>query len=624
MTTPQSIRMILLLTALALLTAPPSQAQYSGYEPPRWHANGFVGFSLTHTSQSVNDAAPGDQLFPIGDVRVNSDGFLLDPRFLHLNLGLDFQKGANTSDRGSLDSGGLNTAMSAVFLPRSHVPLRASYTKTSHGVTGLGLDQNDDSSRLDIQWDMLFPSLPHVSASFQQYANTVHVPTSFTDRSYDEKAVNLGVSDSWKGWQWNGNFSAGKGNTTGVSGLGLDTLFNNSSRAAGFNLNRTFWDNKARLLFENRDIWRHDHLGGDGTSDTSDITNTASFNVQLTPKIMVDAAYGYSQVGFEGTGINTLVSGNPIQTIALVSSTSNSVSGRLDYRPMEWLRLTQEVRTIHSAPALGTTLESRTSFTETASSISADHRLAGFDLQGLYTGRFQLAGTTLDNSPNSWSNSFSGRAGWGDVRWARLTAYGQITRLNLVEQIGGFTDEKRIGMEAETHRVRYFRLRATGEYSQIALLNLSGDTRTKNRLFSLQADQRRFSLVYTHAAMDGAGAIFPLGLIDRQFLVVPLPVSELIATPLLNRSTTSNSVNLIARPRRRLDAMVTWRVEDTQLATFRQKFNILQADARYHLGKVSLEGGYSRNLNELAAITGLGSTRLSIWYFRIGRDFRIL
>ncbi|MBZ5522490.1 MAG: hypothetical protein LAP21_09645 [Acidobacteriia bacterium] len=623
MTTPQSIRIALLTAALALLTSLPAHAQYPGYEPPRWHVNGFAGFDLTHTSQSINDLTSTDQLFPIGDLRLNSDGFLLDPRFLHLNAGFDFQKGANTSDRGELSSGGINTAVSGVFLPKSHVPLRASYTKTNHGVTGLGLDQNDDSSRLDIQWSMLFPNLPQVNASFQQYGNTVHVPASFADRTYHEKALNLGVSDSWKGWRWSGNFSAGKGDSTGVSGLGLNSLFDNSSRAAGLNVTRTFWENKARLLLENREVWRKDHLGGDGNSSSAEYTDTASFNVQLNSKVMLDAGYGFSQVGFEGTGFNTLISGGiPIQSIFLVSSSSHTASGRADYRPNDWLRLTQEVRTVRSTPAVAT-LESRTSFTETSSTVSAEHRVAGFDLLGAYTGRFQLSGTTLGNAPSSWSNSFTGRAGWGDVRYVRLAAFGQNTRLNLVEQIGGFTDEKRVGMEAETHHIRYFRLRATGEYSQIALLNISGDTRNKSLIYSLQADNRLFTVVFTTAFMDGAGALFPLGLIDRQFLVVPLPISQLLATPLLNRTTDSRSLSLIARPRRRLDVSVMWRQEDTRLTATDQTFNVLQADARYRLGKFSVEGGYSRNLNDVTAITGLTGSRLALWYLRIGRDFRI-
>jgi hypothetical protein len=614
-----AVAVVLVCSALA-----GAQYQYPGYETPRWHVNGFAGFDITHTSQTTTPSETSvGQLFPLGDLRLNTDGFLLDPRFLHLNAGFDYQKGANTSERGDLGMGGTNIAVSSVFLPKSHVPFRASYTKTNHGVSGLGLDQNDDNSRLNLQWNMLFPSLPQLNVSYQKYSTTVHVPTSFADRTSDDQAFNAGLSDSWKDWRWSGNFSMGNGNSTGVSQISLNSPFDNSTRAGAFHLGRAFWDNKARLTFENREIWRKDHLGGDGTSRSSELTNNANFNVQLSEHVSMDVGYGFSQLDFQGDGFgNILLPGGAVQVISLASSTSNAATGRVDYHPKDWLRFTQEVRTTLSSPIAGIT-ESRTSFTETASTVAANHRWRNFDVMGAYTGRYQLAGTTLDKAPNSWSNSFNGRASWGDSRYLRLTAFGQNTHLNLVEQIGGFTDEKRVGMEAETHRVKFFRLRAAADYSNVELLNVSGDTRTKMTSYSLQADQRRFSLTFNSSFMDGAGALFPDGLIDRTFLVVPLPINVLLATPLLNRTTHTKTFGLIGRPRRRLDVAVLWRTEDTKLVNSEQTFNVLQADARYHLGKFSLEGGYSRNLNDVTVVTGLSGTRLAIWYFRIGRDFRV-
>ena len=105
--------------------------------------------------------------------------------------------------------------------------------------------------------------------------------------------------------------------------------------------------------------------------------------------------------------------------------------------------------------------------------------------------------------------------------------------------------------------------------------------------------------------------------------MVPLPINALLATPLLNRTTHTQTVSLIGRPRRRLDVAVAWRKEDTRLVNSEQTFNILQADARYRLGKFSLEGGYSRNINDVTVVTGPSGTRLALWYFRIGRDFRV-
>jgi hypothetical protein len=627
MTRALPIRKIVWVAALSMIPAIPAGAQYTNYEPPRWHANGYAGFNLTHTSQEqVDGNGQSDQLFPLGDLRLNTNGFLVDPRLLDLNTALDYQKGVNSSDVGDLSTGGLNLAISSVFLPRSRFPLQVAYERTNHGVSGLGLNQNDDSSRLDARWSMLTPKLPQLTLSFQKYDNTVHVPASFADHNYSETAFSAGASDSWKEWHWNGNFSQAYGNSSGsASILGLNSTFDNSTRAGGLNVSRNFWDSKARLTFDNRELWRHDSLSGDGSNRTSEFTNNVNFDVQVTPRVTLAAGYGFTKVDFSGGSFNGVLGpgSTPVQVLSIASSTSNSVSGRVDYRPWDWLRFSQDVRTVRLTPISGVT-ESETSFTDTASTVAAEHRWRSLDLMGSYTGRYQLTGTTLNNTPDSWSNSFTGRVGWGNVQRVRLTAVAQDTRLNLVEQIGGFTDEKRASLEAETHIIKNFRFRLNGEYSNVDLLNVSGDTRSKNVLYSAQVDHRRFSVWYSASFMDGAGALFPEGLIDRNFLVVPLPISQLLATPLLNRTTDARTAGLIGRFRRNLDLMVIYRTEDVKLLSSEQKFKVLQGDARYRIGKVTVEGGYSRNLNDVINVTSLNGTRLAVWYIRIGRDFRIL
>jgi len=627
MTRALPIRPLAGLLALVILAALRAQAQYPSYEPPRWHATGFAGFNITHTSQEqANGDGQSDQLFPLGDLRINSNGFLLDPRFLDINTALDYQKGVNSSDVGDLSTGGMNLVFGSSFLPKSHYPLRVSYERTSHGVAGLGLNQNDDGSRLDAQWNILTPRLPHLTLSFQKYDNTVHVPASFADHNYNDTAFSAAASDSFQDWRWTGNFSQGHGNSSGAASLlGIDSSFENSTRSGSFNLDRNFLENRARLMFENREIWRHDSLSGDGNNRSSEFTDNVNFSFQATPRVTLDAGYGFARVDFSGEAFNSILApgGAPVQVLSLISSTSNSFSGRVDYRLLDWLRLSQDVRTVFTSPIAGIA-ESRTSFTDTASTIAAEHRWRSLELMGSYTGRFQITGTTLDNTPNSWSNSFTGRIAWGNVQRLHVTALAQDTRLNLVEQIGGFTDEKRVGVELETHRLKRLRFRLTGDYSQIDLLNLSGDTRSKNVLYSAQADHRLFSLWFSLSHLDGAGALFPDGLIDRQFLVVPLPVSQLLNTPLLNRTTDAKSAGVIGRPRRNLDLLLTWRAEDVTLVSSRQEFKVLQGDARYRLGRFSLEGGYSRNLNDVTNITGLSGNRLAVWYFRIGRDFKIL
>lgn len=622
MLSQQPIRTFLLMGLLITLSVA-AYGQYPDVEPQRWRVTGFAGVDLSHTSQSITEGTESQQFYPLGDLRLNGDGFLLDPRFLRLDVGMDFQKGVNSSQRGDLDTGGLNFALTTAFLPRSHLPLRVTYTRNDHGVSGLGLNQNEDDSRLGVEWNVSFPSLPHISASFQKYDTKVHVPTSFSDRTFDQIGVDLGVSDIWKEWQWAGNFALGNSDSSGVSGLDLTAPFEDSSRTGNFTLNRNFWENKARLRFENRELWRHDALGGDGFSDSREFTDIANFTVQLNRQWSVDTGYGFSKVDFEGSNFGRLIpGGGPTQVISISSGTSNTFTGRVSYRPTDWLRLTQEARTTRSSPTQGL-LDSRTSFTDTSSTVSAEHRWHGFDLMGTYIGRYQLSGTTLNESPSSWSNSYIARVAWGDARNVRLTAVAQDNRLNLVEQIGGFTQDKHVGFEAESHRLKLFRLRASADRSWLELLNISGNTRTGITSLSFQAEHRLFTVSYMRSYADGAGALFPLGLFNNQFLVIPLPVGQLVGTPLLDRTTHTQSVSLLARPRRRLDVVFVWRQEDVRLVTSDQTFDILQADARYHLGRVTLEGGYSRNLNDVTSITGPAGNRLARWYVRIGRDFRI-
>ena len=92
----------------------------------------------------------------------------------------------------------------------------------------------------------------------------------------------------------------------------------------------------------------------------------------------------------------------------------------------------------------------------------------------------------------------------------------------------------------------------------------------------------------------------------------------------MDRTSHAKTAGLIGRFRRNLDLLVAWRTEDVVLAASAQEYKVLQADARYRIGKVSVEGGYSRNLNDVTNITGLSGNRLAVWYIRIGRDFKIL
>jgi len=137
---------------------------------------------------------------------------------------------------------------------------------------------------------------------------------AFSD--YNQTAFGLGASDSWKEWRWNGNFSQAYGSSSGVASiLGLDSSFDDSTRAGGLTLSRNFMENKARLTFDNREIWRHDSLSGDGNNRSSEFTDNVNFSFQATPRVTLDAGYGFARVGFSGEAFNSILvpGGAPVQ-----------------------------------------------------------------------------------------------------------------------------------------------------------------------------------------------------------------------------------------------------------------------------------------------------------------------
>lgn len=622
-------RKVWLAVAAFVVLVPSAWAQYD-FEPERWHLTGSAGFDFNSTSQRLLPSQTGsDQLSPLGDLRLNADGFLFDPKFLHINGGFDLQKGASNSEQVSFDNRGLGGSFSLAFLPRSHFPLRVIYSKTNYGINGLALNQDEDTSRLDLEWLAIVPKLPRISIGFQRYANDVQVPNSFSNRSFRDTGVNVGLSDIWRGWQWSGNAGFDQGSTTAVAGVSLSTPFTNSEQIGNFTADRSFWNQKAQLRFENRELFRHNSLDANASSDSRELTDTAHFDDRLTEKLSVNTGYSFSQVNFESSNFGALLPGAGLtQLIALTSNTSHGVTGGLSYRLKQWLRIGQEVRYTHVTP-VATAAESRLSFTETESTVSADHRWHGLDLSGTYSGRFQVVSTTLGRLPNAWSNGFSGRIGWGDVRQFRLTGFYEHNRLNLVEQIGGFSLQKQARLEVESAWVKPLRLRASAERVEVGILNLTGSTDSRATAYAVSAEHRLFTLSFTAATSSGAGAIFPEGAIDRQLLIIPLPIAALVGTPLLNRDTVSHNFTILARPRRRLDASFTWRTERDDLFASNQSYDTIQAIAHYRIGKITLEGGFSNNeidVLDLRSLAFLGSSngdRLRRWYVRIARDFTV-
>lgn len=607
------------LCALASLR---SFAQSSYYdEQPRWHLTGNAGFSYSNaTQQPLPSGDPGSYKDILGDLRLLGDGYLLDPRFLHLNLGFNLAQGVTQSSIGSSGNAGKAFAVSVGFLPRSSHPLRVTWTRSDFGNDGFGLKQNNTDSRLDIQWNLIKPNLPRLTVNYQRYANVVNVPESFGDQSYNGNGLNFGASDTWKGWDWSGNFALGSSGSTAVGGLTLASAFDEKYKAANFTVSRSFWERRARLQFENREDWRDDHLAGDGTTNTAEGYTTANFDWQVTNKLSTRAGFAHTSLSFDNTV--GAVPGVPTTFVGLNSFSSNALSGRVEYKLLPWLRVYEDLRYTRSAP-MAETQDSETGLTEMISGATAAYRWRGFDLNGSFALDSQSTSTHFGDANHSFSPQFDARVSWGSVRRVRLTGLISHSRRNLVEQIGGFSQIDRQRVEVETSALHGFRLRGGIEKSTVELLNVSGDTATHQTNFDVSLDARRFTVTAFRTLSDGAGALFPSVIQPPGLLIFPLPIDQLIASPLLDRTTRATGAAAIFRLKRNLELNGNYRVEHTLIPTAAEDFRVIEVRGRYRLGKFTAEGGIGKYKNLSTNTSLLTGTDFTRYYIRIGRDFVI-
>jgi hypothetical protein len=248
----------------------------------------------------------------------------------------------------------------------------------------------------------------------------------------------------------------------------------------------------------------------------------------------------------------------------------------------------------------------------------------GLDLGAGYTAHFQEMGTTLGHRPTTFSNDLEGRVGWGDPRRVRLVASGVDTKNNLVIQLGAFASNRSLRMQAETTRFFGWHLRGSVERARVEYLSVSGDVKSDATNFTGQIEQRRLSFGVAHQTSAGAGALFPATVAALQTISIPLPLSELVATPLLNRISHVDTATLILHVRRQFDVAADFLSEKDVLALSQARFLTGEISGRYHLGKIGIQGGFGsyRVSNDVApARTG---TLMNRYFLRVSRDFNLI
>jgi hypothetical protein len=197
------------------------------------------------------------------------------------------------------------------------------------------------------------------------------------------------------------------------------------------------------------------------------------------------------------------------------------------------------------------------------------------------------------------------------------------SRYNLVDQLGGFSANRSVRMQAETSRLFGWHLRGSAERARLEYLSVGGDIKSNTTNFAAQVDKRRLALSGGHETLAGAGALFPAIVSAQQWLSLPLPLSELVATPLLNRLSRVNTAAATLRVLRQLDVSADYMSERDVLALSQPKFRTVDVSGRYHVGKLSIQAGFGSYRIENATVALRTGNFLNRYFLRVSRDFKV-
>lgn len=609
------------LATLVLMSALPCMAQYYDEGVERWHLRGSAGVSFFRNTDTplVNGSGESSTYNDVaGDLGLDLSGFVKDPKFVSFDTNFNLQQGANSSDGADFSNSLLGGGFNVAFLPVSHYPFHFMYQKSAFDTSGSLFGSNSDTSQLNAQWMLDLPNLPRFTFGYRSSSNDVRLATSLSNTGYDQSDWSFQAQDNMKGWVWNaglnfGNFNANSLGTLVITGTKEDYL------NWGGRVYRNFWDNKALFQADFRSERYHYDIQGSGTSDNSDIITSASLLLQHTPKLSSHYYYSFTRVDVS-SNLNEI---SGVTILTLPSQDTQSVGGRVDYQVWQPLRVFQELRYSRLTPLPGTAMESRTALSESFSGATIQKRWRQFDLGGTYMGELQLMGTNLGNQAHTWSNNVDARVGWGEAKKVHLLGTYRYSQFNFIEQLGGFTHDQHYGVQAETTHFWGTRFIGSVEHGNLDILNLSGKTTRDYSNLMFQAEQRKFVFIAIRGFDDGSGAVFPTDLTGRTLITAPLPISQLVGTPLLDRTTRLTSVALTLRLKRNLDIGADWRKEDNILFNSTQDYRIWELRGEYRLGKVTLDGGVGNLRTSIGSDLGNSGLGINRYWFRVRRDFNV-
>ena len=461
------------------------------------------------------------------------------------------------------------------------------------------------------------PDLPNIDLGYTHDVNDVKLAESLSNSGYKQSEFSAEAHDRTAGWVWSGGANIGKFDAVSVGSLVFLGDTTENYRIFQGRTYRSFWASKA--LF-NADVrkQRYDfQFPGDGSSLNDDLLLSTSLQLQHSSKLSTHYSYTYSQLNQQNTSGST---GSAISILATPTFDTQSITGEVDYQLLPSLRVFENAQYQHLTP-FSQTLESQTSYWQLNSGVTAVKKWKGFDLSATYVGRFQSLGTSFDNRGNSFSNNVDARVGWGQSKSVRLTGTVRIDNIDLVQQIGGFSRLKTYGGQAETTRFWGVRLAVGLDKGTIELLNSAGDTSRDYKNIYAQLESRRIQLSASYGTNDGVGSIFPTPLQGQFFIAVPLPVEQLVVSPLLNINSRSTNFSALYRPKYNLEVGAFYRKENDDLISSSQNYRLWEIRTRYNIGRISMEAGFGNIHNMLEQADTVSGLNINRYWFRIRRTF---
>ena len=621
-------RLGIALVTIALATALPSVGQVQSPEP--WQLQGTLGAGLDKATNSQLFLPPNPQNHSgystiAGDLSVLLGGYVIDPKLLPFTINFSGEHGSNAVALGGFRDNVYDVGFDASFLPDRPFPFRIFYRKSEYGAHGDIFGENADTSSFGLEWALRVHRLPHLDIRYLKQDNEVRLITSLTNTSYRLKDLSVDASDRWKGWGWDGGFTDFNSTNSTVEALVLTSPFHEDLKVQSLLVGRTFWDDKARLNFMDRLQWQQEQFLGQPAGQFADAYATSQLQINHTPKLSSNYFYSFTRIS--STGVTSQAeaegTGSSVSLVQLPPFSSDTFGGGVEYRALPSLSFFQQFQD-YRVTAVQAVPEAESSEADSLTGANFAKVWRGLDLGAGYAAHFQLMGTTLDHHPTSFSNDLEGRVGWGDPRRVRLVASGLDSKYNLVIQLGAFTSNRSLRLQAETTRLFGWHLRGSVERARVEYLSVSGDIKSDSTNFTGQIEQRRVAFSVGRQTSAGAGALFPAIVAVEQTISVPLPLSELVATPLLNRFSHVDTAMLILHVRRQLDVLADFMSERDVLTLSQARFLTAEVSGRYQLGKLGIQAGFgSYRISNVVAPTQTG-TLLNRYFLRVTRDFKIL